>query len=149
ALVSFDDSASQRLPDVLVGKPDKGQRSHMGSDETGVATIEAAIVRLAKHEDEVGERWIEILHLPDMQLVTAIEILSPTNKIGSGRSDYLKKRNAFIDQPVNFVEIDLLLGGRRMPTECGLPPGDYYEIVARAEGRPDARVFAWTLRQAC
>jgi hypothetical protein len=88
--------------------------------------FEAALIRLMKHESEVAERWIEILHLPEMELVTAIEILSPTNKVGSGRTDYLRKRIALIDQPVNLVEIDLLLSGRRMPAEGQFPPGDYY-----------------------
>ena len=52
-----------------------------------------------------------------------------------------------IDQPVNLVEIDLLFGGRRMPTEERLPPGDFYAIVARTGRRPNAEVYAWTLQQ--
>jgi hypothetical protein len=41
-------------------------------------------------------------------------------------------RDALIDQPVNLVEIDLLLGGRPMPMCKNLPAGHYHAIVARA-----------------
>ena len=57
---------------------------------------------------------------------------SPSNKSGSGRAEYLEKRDALIDQPVNLVEIDLLLGGRPMPMHKTLKAGHYHAIVARA-----------------
>ena len=41
-------------------------------------------------------------------------------------------RDALIDQPVNLVEIDLLLRGRPMPMGKNLPAGHYHAIVARA-----------------
>jgi hypothetical protein len=47
--------------------------------------------------------------------VTVIKILSPTNKSGGGRSEYLSKRASLIDRPVNLVEIGQLLGGRPAP----------------------------------
>jgi hypothetical protein len=96
---------------------------------------------------ENRERWIEILHLPEMELVTAIEILMSLHKSGSARSDYLKKRAGLLARPVNLVEIDMLLAGERIPMADRLPPGDYYAIVARAERRPDAEVYGWRLQQ--
>ena len=51
------------------------------------------------------------LKLPELSLITVIEILSPSNKAGSGRADYVAKRDQLIDQDtINLVEIDLLLG---------------------------------------
>jgi hypothetical protein len=82
-----------------------------------------------------------------MELVTVIEILSPSNKGGSGRSEYLAKRDALIDQPVNLVEIDLILSGARMPMSGKTPPDGSVAIVARSERRPNAEVYAWPLRQ--
>jgi hypothetical protein len=146
-LVSFDEPSSQRLPDVMVGRRDFQPASCPAAEVTGIATLEPTTIPLARQEVEARDRWIEILHLPEMELVTAIEILSPTNKVGLGRNDYLRKRNALIDQPVNLVEIDLLLGGKRMPMAKPLPPGDGFAIVARVELRPDAQVYAWTLRE--
>jgi Protein of unknown function (DUF4058) len=57
-------------------------------------------------------------------------------------------RDALIDQPVNLVEIDLLLDGRPMPMGKNLPAGLHHAIVARAPNRPDAQVYAWTIRHA-
>src|SRR5262249_40319617 len=116
-LVTFDDPPPRRLRDVMAGSPEPGPSQGQGARAAGAATLEPTTIPPARQEVEVRERWIEILHLPEMELVTAIEILSPTNKLGSGRSDYLTKRNALIDQPVNFVEMDLMLRGARMPMQ--------------------------------
>jgi hypothetical protein len=149
ALVSLDVPEAQRIPDVLVGREAGAASSPMTStgEAAGVATIEPTTIPLAKRDVELRERWIEISSLPDLEMVTVIEILSPSNKGGRGRIEYLQKRDALIDQPVSLVAIDLLLGGGRMPMARKLPPGDYYAIVARASQRPDAQVYAWTIRQ--
>jgi hypothetical protein len=98
-------------------------------------------------EREVRERWIEIRHLADNSLVTVIEVLPPTNKHGEGLADYLVKRRSILRQNVNLVEIDLLVGGRRMDQSVKLPPGDYYVMVSRGD-RPGLReVYAWPLRR--
>ena len=44
------------------------------------------------------------------------------------------------------VEIDLLLGGRPTPLGKPLPPHHYRATVARSTNRPDAQVYAWTIR---
>jgi hypothetical protein len=79
--------------------------------------------------------------------VTVIEILSPTNKTGLGRGQYLQKRRELLDQPVHLVEIDLLLGGRRLPMGGPLPAGDYHAFVSRAEKRESSDVYAWSVRR--
>lgn len=56
------------------------------------------------------ERWIEIRD-DQGKLVTAIEILSPSNKT-TGRTQYLKKVDNYRAAHVNLVEIDLLRGGQ-------------------------------------
>ena len=87
-------------------------------DRGAPATLEPITIPLTLEDlDEVHERWIEIRRLPDRSLVTVIEILSPSNKIGSGRIEYIEKRNQWIRQPVNLVEIDLLL--QRAPNAHG------------------------------
>jgi hypothetical protein len=97
--------------------------------------------------DEVPERWIEIKRLPELSLVTVIEILSPTNKAGMGRTEYLHKRRELLDQPVHVVEIDLLVRGLRLPMGAPLPPGDYFALVSRSERRHNSDVYGWSVRR--
>ena len=66
--------------------------------------------------------------------MTVIEILSPTNKFGSGRTEYIEKRNEWIRQPIHLVEIDLLLVGQRLPMQRPLPRADYFAFVSRSAG---------------
>jgi hypothetical protein len=95
-------------PDLSIAREEHPRIVHVDGGQ--VATLEPVSVRLARKDlDQVPERWIEIKRLPDLSLVTVIEILSPTNKSGMGRTQYLHKRQQFLDQPVHLVEIDLLL----------------------------------------
>jgi hypothetical protein len=68
ALVSFDDTASDRVPDVLPEAP------------AVVGTIEPTTMQLLKRAMEVRETWIEIYHLPEMELVTAIGSFLPATR---------------------------------------------------------------------
>jgi hypothetical protein len=133
-------------PDVSIVHGDCGPAERRAKGT--VATLEPVAVPLARKDlDEVHERWIEIKRLPDLSLVTVIEILSPTNKTGLGRIDYLVKRREFLDQPVNLVEIDLLLVGQRLPLGRPFPPGDYFAYVFRADNRESCDVYAWSIRR--
>jgi hypothetical protein len=98
------------------------------------------------HPEFIRQRRVEIRRLPELSLVTVIEVLSPDNKSGKGRGDYLAKRELLLEQAVHLVEIDLLLGGRRLPMGAALPSGDYYAFVARVERWPSCDVYAWTVR---
>lgn len=84
--------------------------------------------------DEVEETFLTIQELPSAKLVTAIEILSPTNKkAGQARSLYLKKRDDLMQASVSFVEIDLLRAGEPMPVTPPPPPSDYRILVCLAQ----------------
>jgi hypothetical protein len=133
-------------PDVAIARENHGPRSVSGRGV--LATLEPVTIPLAVEElDEIRLRWIEVRRLPDMSLVTVIEILSPTNKSGSGRIEYVEKRNRLIRQPVNLVEIDLLLRGHRPLMGAPLPAADYFAFVSRHDRRPNCDVFAWSIRQ--
>ncbi len=56
-----------------------------------------------------------------MKLVTVIELLSPVNKRGEGRREYLQRRNEVLDSAAHLVEIDLVRQGRPMPFLGELP----------------------------
>src|SRR5881396_2152160 len=55
---------------------------------------------------------IEIRDTAHRQLVTAIEVLSPTNKRGDGRQEYLAKRRRILLSTAHLLEIDLLRQGQ-------------------------------------
>lgn len=130
------------FPDVAVTYADGAQAPPAAG---AVATLEPVTIPLTILEGP-RETYIEILHRPDRSLVTALELLSPSNKQQPGRTEYLAKRNALLFQQVHLVELDLLRGGRRLPLKKALPPGDAFYFVSRAEQRPDCQVYAWPLQ---
>jgi hypothetical protein len=140
-----DEETEVIRPDVLVAR----QRDSLRPSEAhaGISTLEPVAVPFPKtHPEFIRQRRVEIRRLPELSLVTVIEVLSPDNKSGKGREDYLAKRELLLEQAVHLVEIDLLLGGRRLPMGAALPSGDYYAFVARVERWPSCDVYAWTVR---
>jgi hypothetical protein len=97
---------------------------------------------------EEREPYLVIRKTGGREIVTVVEILSPTNKRhgSDGRREYLKKRHEVLRSTAHLVELDLLLGGERLPTVQPLKATtDYCAFVCRAEQRPRADVFEWTL----
>jgi hypothetical protein len=90
---------------------------------------------------------VEIRDVPDRQLVTAIEVLSPTNKRGEGRSEYLAKRQRLLLSTAHLMEIDLLRQGQRVPMQQPLPPAPYFVLLCRAETRPFSEVWPIALNE--
>ena len=131
-------------PDIAIARKTEGPKERSAAGM--VATLEPVTIPLTI-EEESRETYVEILHRPERSLVCAIELLSPSNKEAPGRRLYLAKRNALLLQPVHLLELDLLMAGRRLPTDRPLPSGDYHALVARGERRPDCDVFSWDLER--
>ena len=93
------------------------------------------------------EAHIKILRLPDRDLVTAVELLSPWNKFGEGVGQYRSKRRNLVRNGVHVVEIDLLTRGRRTELVGTVPAGDYFVYVFRGDRKPDVDVYGWGVRQ--
>jgi hypothetical protein len=147
-LVEMPDLAARATrPDVAVIRHESGPTGPAAeSSSGGVLLLEPTTIPLPTTWTEVRDVWIEIRRLPDRELITVIELLSPTNKDGSDHEEYRIKRRGLIRQRVHLVELDLLLSGRRLPMQRPLPTGDFYALVSRAERRPDSDVYTWTLR---
>jgi hypothetical protein len=137
-------SAEER---VLLGRPDVAVLARHDSGEKGAQiVINPAPTQghLQPATDVLREPFIEIRDARSRELITAIEVLSPTNKgIGPDRDQYLAKRKRIIASAVHMVEIDLLRGGPRMPVD-DLPQCDYAVMVSRSFQRP--RVDLWPIR---
>ena len=83
----------------------------------------------------------------ERRLVTAIEVLSPTNKRRDGRDEYLQKRRRLLMSSAHLMEIDLLREGHRVPMRKPLPAAPYFVFVSRAERRPLTDVWPIALDQ--
>jgi hypothetical protein len=97
--------------------------------------------------DEVREAYLEIRQVGG-DVVTVLEILSPTNKHpGEGRRQYEQKRLAIFGSLTNLVEIDLLRAGAPM-LMWGNGHGSHYRIlVSRARQRPSGDLYLFSVRQ--
>ena len=140
----FDDPQLIR-PDLTVVRP-PGRRSVRRATESATAVLEPIECTLPGPV-EVREKYLVIRKLHSSEVVTVIEVLSPSNKRvrGEGRDEYLAKREEVLQSRTNLVELDLLRGGARLPTTGPLPEGDYYAFVCRVGRRMRADVYAWPL----
>jgi hypothetical protein len=146
-LTALDAEAPHLRPDVSVAQTSPEAPRTEGAVATLTEIATAILVPLPDIE-EVRHYFLEIRELTTQRVVTVIEMLSPFNKrIGDGRTEYLKRRNAILNSDAHLIELDLLREGERVPMGKPLPPADYYAIVSRSYRRPMAEVYAWTIRQ--
>lgn len=139
------------VPDVTIThRPSR----EAGASAAAVAVVEADTpVELEAWTYEERQPFVEV-YTRDGQLVTVIELLSPSNKRpGAGRDQYLRKQNEVLGSSVNLVEIDLLREGLHtlaVPEELvrGNPQlGDwaYLVSVSRTSRRPRFEVYPVSL----
>jgi len=135
-------------PDVAVAsrrKSAKATRKSIGS-AGGLAVQDApgSVVMQALVKAEYREPFLEIRQVePEHKLVTGIEVLSPSNKRPNtkGWRLYQRKRLAYLSGFANFVELDLLRRGRRMPMVSQWPDSPYYMLVCRKKQAPRCSVW--------
>jgi hypothetical protein len=141
-LFIHEPAAENRL---FFGKSDVGVAHPKGEPETGAGTALLPSPAMATLPSIEFEKclFLEIRDRKDRDLVTVLEMLSPSNKKpGADREQYLAKRGRLLHGSANLVEIDLLRGWPRMPI---VEPKicDYRIIVSRVIDRP--KVNDWPL----
>lgn len=98
---------------------------------------------------ELAETYLEIRHPSGHQVLTVIELLSPTNKRpGAGREQYLRKQAEVLASRASLVEVDLLRAGEptvACPVER-LPVAPYRVVVTRGWDRERREVYPAQLR---
>jgi len=153
--VSVDNTA-HRVPDVLVIERTARETTTAYAAEAAGLDDGAAFARpliIDIEPVEVRERFIRILRKDDDQIITVIEILSPSNKAyGSGRKQYLRKQRETLASQTQLVEIDLLANGLptlavRQGDTSVLPPHRYLISVRRAPERYRFEVYPVTLQE--
>jgi hypothetical protein len=142
-------------PDVKVLRPDGPARDRDGGSVAVAEAVGVAPIIVHVPHDEMREPFVEIRLADGQRLVTAIEILSLTNKKPGehGRDLYLKKQQEMLDGQVNLVEIDLLRGGlhttavpyERLRANAGA--FDYHICIRRYDQWEDYAVYPWRLDQ--
>ncbi len=122
------------IPDIAIQEASSPpDRSATGSMAV-VETLAPPVVMQTAIEAEFHETYLDIWDVSsDRQLVTSIEVLSPTNKrTGTvGWHEYERKRSFLLQGQANLVEIDLLRGGKRHAMRVPWPKSPYYIMVAR------------------
>ena len=148
-LVRDDATTETRAPDLTVIRDRPGERRPAGREsEGGVLTESRRIPGRIPIAHERQHWYLEVRDVNSREVLTAVEVLSPTNKIDrKGRKKYLRKRQDLIASGVNLVELDLLRAGRPLPVDASVPAGHYVAIVCRVAEAPNVDVYPWSLRE--
>ncbi|MBS1251329.1 MAG: hypothetical protein MAG451_00361 [Anaerolineales bacterium] len=133
----------------LLGRPDADVREIR---ERAVASYRATgspqpqTVRVPV-TDVVRQGYLQVKDTTSGEVVTVIEILSPTNKRpGKDREEYEEKRQAILDSSTHLVEVDLLRRHPPMPFEGASETGHYRILVSRSAQRPEAELYLFSVR---
>ena len=139
---------SPLVPDVRVERSPGRKTASKTRTQPSLKTAEPLIVPTPMDE-EVEEAFLKIIHVESEELVTIIEVLSPSNKVkgSSGRASFMSKRAAVMNTPVHWVEIDLLRAGTPSVTDPPLPASDYRILVSRGDARTRTRFWPVGVRQ--
>lgn len=130
-----------RYPDVMIV-----DTPHAVAPSPQVTSAQPVVVTVPVPEP-VEESYLEVRETASGQVITVIEVLSPTNKRpGEGRETYEVKRLEILRSRTHLVEIDLLRDWPPMPF-WGNGQGSHYRIlVRRGERRTYADLYAFTIR---
>lgn len=136
------------VPDLRIAAGSEAHQLPFSSHSEALAIAEP-IVCTTLIDDEIHEARLEVIDRQQQQVVTVIEILSPSNKVAGsrGRASYETKRREVMTSPSHLVEIDLLRTGEAIHVRELLPPADYVVHVSRKGSRPKGLVWPVLLKQ--
>lgn len=126
---------------------DDARRSMANAPLRRGATI-APVPVILPLPDRIRETYLEVRSVERGEVVTAIELLSPSNKRpGEGRRLYEEKRLRILGTQTHLVEFDLLRAGEPMAMSPREIAASYRIVVSRAETRPRAELYAFGVRE--
>ena len=131
-------------PDVAVARSNSG--AGVPAQSTA-GTISPPLRMATIVRTPIPHTTVEIRDVEHRQLVTVIEVLSPTSKRGDGYKEYLNKRDRILRSNTHLIEIDLLRKGRRVPMQGTLPSVPYFVFVCRVELRLLTEIWPITMEQ--
>ncbi len=130
-------------PDVVIVRRPTGEPQAVGAAVLERRTEFTEPTRLTVMTDPQRHMFVEVRDAKrGHELVTLIEIVSPSNKAaGPDRQAYERKQAEVLSSEANLIEIDLLRSGERVIPHPDLAQAiyelqpDYLVLVNRAEGR--------------
>ena len=136
------------VPDVLLFKRMREPAPALVTAEPLVADEPQGVAAL---DEAYREPYIEIIARETGDVVTLIEVLSPANKMGDGREQYIQKQKDLLATEVNLVEIDLLGYGKETVLARNViitEPADWRYLIdiSRAGQRSRLAIYAVPLR---
>jgi hypothetical protein len=159
----IDETLAQILPrgytidtgvrNYVVIMESEGKKDHAAKPDVTVTQpgpMAESVPMRAFVAEKFKETFVEVyLEGEERILVTCIEVLSPSNKRQGteGWQQYERKRQAMLLGRANFIEIDLLRGGQKMPMLDPWPKSPYTLLVCRASKAPYCRVWPVPLQR--
>ena len=139
-----------RYPDVSVIDRGPSGGGGQGAAVADLLEAEAPVVARVLGDPE-RQAYLHVLGVNSDEIVTAIELVSPTNESAAGHAEFARKRDEMLDAGVNWVEIDLVRAGdwrRLMGTVAVAGPRcvaqTVYRVAIRAAGRAN-RVYLYPI----
>ena len=135
--------------ELLVGRPDAALFRAISDTALTLSQSGGVLIPVMVEvpmPEEVRERYLEIREVGTTEVVTTLELLSPSNKrAGKGRQQYQEKRLAVLGSLTHLVEVDLIRSFKPLPIRGNIHPSLYRILVSRADQRPKAALYAFNL----
>ena len=146
--IEIDRKLGLRVPDISV----RVRSGHEGtavepSGDLAVEVMTEPVVVTTCLEDEVREAFLVVIEAATRQVVTILEVLSPTNKLPNspGLESFTRKRSEVMKTPTHWVEIDLLRQGASLSARDLIGrPFEYLVHVSPSPMRPKGKL--WPIR---
>jgi hypothetical protein len=141
-----DPGRSVIIPDLRIAECPGQEKQALQPQGVPTPEVPKPVVITTLIDDEIHEARLAVIDREKRQVVTAIEVVNPTNKVAGsrGQASYLQKRQEVMRSPSHLVEIDLLRQGVPIRIREDLPPCDYLVHVSRKEHRPKS--WLWPIR---
>jgi Protein of unknown function (DUF4058) len=143
--VNDAESALIGIPDDVIARRSM-QAQPTATVESNVATLSQPTTVLLPMSFTVKEGYLEIRKIGSHEVITVIEVLSPANKQGEGRTHYETKRQNMLAANCHLVEIDLLRKGQPMAFSSAAQAMHYRILVSRSPDRPKADLYSFNLQ---
>ncbi|MEO1149104.1 MAG: DUF4058 family protein [Cyanobacteria bacterium J06638_22] len=141
------DSVLVGVPEVRVQQAKRVIAEPTQGSGNGLTVGQPIVIDLPM-PDVVRQGYLEIQDVATGEVITVIEVLSPTNKRpGEGRRTYEAKRQTILASATNLIEIDLL---RQWPPIVCLPEEmrTHYRILVSARANcPQASLYAFNMQE--